>query len=91
MKGHIAKKLIKGCKEILEILRTVLAVFFYMALFSTAIALIFPVTSIAVTSPVPINPTVKAAARTRRGSSAQVLAGTPWATRDLEKQHRLVN
>lgn len=52
-----------------------------MTLFSTAVALVFPVASITVTSPVPLNPTVKAAARPRRGSSARVFTGTSWTTR----------
>jgi hypothetical protein len=53
-----------------------------MAPVSTSIALVFPVPSFAVTCPVPINPTVKAAARTRRRSSAHVftIPGSSWTT-----------
>lgn len=90
-KGNITRELTKECKELREILRTVLAVSFYMTLFSTAIALILPVASITVTGPVPINPTVKASARARRGSSARVITGTSWTTRGLENKHKLIN
>jgi hypothetical protein len=54
-----------------------------MTTFSTAIALIFPVTSFTVTSPVPIYPTIEAG--TRRRPSAHIFTTASWTTRDLPK------
>jgi len=51
-----------------------------MAAISTTIAPIFPVTSFAVTSPVPINSTVKAAARARRRSPTHIFTVTTTIT-----------
>jgi hypothetical protein len=69
-------------KEILQILWTVLALSFYMTHFSTTVAPIPPVTSFAITNPVPIHPTVIAAARRR---SSAILTDTSYTTRDLGK------
>lgn len=55
--------------DILQFLRTVLAILLYVTPFATSITFIFPVSSLAISSPVAINPTIETTASSRRAST----------------------
>ncbi|MCI60020.1 hypothetical protein A2U01_0081275, partial [Trifolium medium] len=64
--------------------------FFYMTSLPTAVTLVLPVPSFAISSPVAINATVKAASRTRRWTSTQIFPRIPRVTgtpRNLNNQN----